>query len=62
MGYLTPVLLANDAIDMFKDDDGELSKKIYNAVTACSKYPQDIGHKGYCNYVTVHPSCHSNSK
>jgi len=61
MGILTPILIHYDALHLFGEDDGELSKKIYNAVEACSRYPQDIGHKGYCNYVTVHPSCHASA-
>jgi hypothetical protein len=61
MGYLTPVLVSNDAVHLFKNDDGTLSKKIYDAV--CSGGPFggdiDVSHEGYCNYITVKPSQHS---
>ena len=61
MGNLTPILISNDALHLFGEDDGELSKKIYNTICADSRYPQDVSHKGYCNYVTIHPSMHSSS-
>ena len=61
MGNLTPILISNDALHLFNEDDGELSKKIYNAVNADSRHPQDVSHKGYCNYITVHPSMHTSA-
>jgi hypothetical protein len=59
MGNLTPVLISNDALHLFDKDDGELSKKIFNAINSESRYVQDVSHEGYCNYITIHPSMHS---
>lgn len=61
MGYLTSVTLHNDALHAFQQDPELFAKAVFEAIDKAngSRKEEDAGFKGYCNYISAHPSRHA---
>jgi len=61
MGYLTPVILMNDAIHSFAEDPKGFGEAILAGVDKANmKNGQvSVGFRGYCNYINVERSRHA---
>jgi hypothetical protein len=59
MGYLTVVVIHNDAYDAFSKNPKLLGEKICEAIRKCDHKPQDIPFENYGGYLQVLPSRHA---
>jgi hypothetical protein len=59
MGYLTVVVIHNDALDEFSEHPKEFGEAICNAIKVCDHKPQSIPFGHSCGYLDVLPSRHA---
>jgi hypothetical protein len=61
MGYLTPVILLNDAMHEFREDPKLFGEAILDGVDKANREngQVSVGFKGYCNYINVERSRHA---
>jgi hypothetical protein len=64
MGYLTTIVIHNDAMHSFKQDPKGFGEAILKGIEDANREHReaDVGFKGYCNYITVHPSRHADDE
>lgn len=64
MGYLTTIVIHNDALHSFKKDPANFAEAIFKGIDEANRDHKetDVGFQGYCNYITVHPSRHADDE
>ena len=61
MGYLTVIVIRNDALHAFKEDPKLFGESILEGVDRANMEHKQISvpFKGFCNYIDVEPSRHA---
>lgn len=61
MGFLTTIMIRNDAMEEIRKDPEGFSKKLLETIDEASMDGQSkgLGFGHYCNMATVHPSSHA---
>ncbi len=63
MGYLTTIVVHNDALGTFEDHPKEFGDAIFEGISRAQTYRQvqscPFPFGGYANYIHVHPSRHA---
>jgi hypothetical protein len=64
MGFLTTIIVHNDALHTFKKEPAEFAKAIFEGMDrANSEHKQvSVGLGSYCNYIHVEPSRHADDE
>jgi len=64
MGYLTTIVIHNDALHSFKEDPKAFAEAIFKGIDEANMTREEtpVGFKGYCNYISVHPSRHADDE
>jgi hypothetical protein len=64
MGYLTTIVIYNDALHTFEEFPEEFAKTILEGIKRAqiARSTVNCGFKGYCNYIKVHPSRHADDE
>lgn len=64
MGFLTTIVIRNDALHSFRDDPKAFGEAVLKGVSEAHLYNKDvnIGFKCYANYITVFPSRHADDE
>ena len=61
MGYLTTIVIHNDALHRFENNPEKFAKAIFDGIRNANREHKevDVGFEGYCNYISIHPSRHA---
>lgn len=64
MGYLTTIVIHNDAMGAFQKDPVKFGDAILKGINKANETHKEatIGFNGYCNYIAVHPSRHADDE
>jgi len=64
MGYLTTIILHNDALDTFQKHPANFAKAIFDGINKANdeRVQVDMPFEGYCNYISVEPSRHADDQ
>ena len=61
MGFLTEIVIYNDALHVFEENPAEFAKAVFEGIDTANRENHQIstGIKGYCNYIRVEKSRHA---
>lgn len=64
MGYLTTIVIHNDALHEFEKDPKKFGEAVFECIRKANRSGkmEDIGFNGYCNYISAHPSRHADDE
>ena len=64
MGYLTTIVIHNDALHCFKQDPKKFAESIFNGINEAQETQKEctVPFEGYCNYIAVHPPRHADDE
>lgn len=61
MGYLTQIVIHNDALHSFEKNPEAFAKAIFEGINKANREGKQVSvhFEGYCNYINVEPSRHA---
>jgi hypothetical protein len=64
MGFLTTIVIHNDALGAFEKDPMLFGQTILDGINQANNIHRetDMGFNGYANYISVHPSRHADDE
>lgn len=64
MGYLTTIVIHNDALGTFKSDPKAFAEAIFDGIQKANCYGKEfaVPFMSYSNYIAVHPSRHADDE